>query len=92
VAAEVCRKWKFPGAMAVAIGWHHEPSKSNGDLLANILHMADHLATMIGIGYDSDDVLSQVEPGTMDALGLKQADLGEMVSKITEAVEQASRL
>ncbi|HEX5680300.1 MAG TPA: HDOD domain-containing protein, partial [Desulfobacterales bacterium] len=52
VAAEVCRKWKFPGAMAVAIGWHHEPSKSNGDLLANILHMADHMATMIGIGYD----------------------------------------
>jgi putative nucleotidyltransferase with HDIG domain/predicted Zn finger-like uncharacterized protein len=92
VAAEVCRKWKFPGAMAVAIGWHHEPSKSNGDLLANILHMADHLATMIGIGYDSDDVLSQVEPGTMDSLGLKQADLSELVSKIAESVEQASRL
>ena len=92
VAAEVCRKWKFPPVMAVAIGWHHEPSKSNGDLLAHILHMADHLATMIGISYDSDDVLSRVEAGTMDFLGLKQADLGDLVSKIAESVSQASKL
>ena len=59
VAAEICRRWKFPAVMANAIGWHHQPSRSNKDLLAHILHMADHLATMIGIGYDSDDVLSQ---------------------------------
>jgi putative nucleotidyltransferase with HDIG domain/predicted Zn finger-like uncharacterized protein len=92
VAAEVCRKWKFPPVMALAIGWHHEPSKSNGDLLSHILHMADHLATMVGIGYDSDDALSQAEPGTMDFLGLKQPDIGDLVAKITESVEQASRL
>ncbi|HEX9229496.1 MAG TPA: HDOD domain-containing protein [Arthrobacter sp.] len=92
VAAEVCRKWKFPPVMALAIGWHHEPSKSNGDLLSHILHIADHLATMVGIGYDSDDALSQAEPGTMDFLGLKQPDIGDLVANITESVEQASRL
>jgi putative nucleotidyltransferase with HDIG domain/predicted Zn finger-like uncharacterized protein len=92
VAAEACRKWKFPAVMAVAVGWHHEPSKSSGDLLAHILHMADQLATMVGISYDSDDVLSQVEAGTMDFLGLKQADLGELVTKITESVSQVSKL
>ena len=92
VAAEVCTKWKFPSEMANAIGWHHDPSKSNQNLLAYILHMADHLATMIGISYDSDDVLSQVEEGTMDFLGLKQTDLGDLVSKITEAVDRASQL
>ncbi len=92
VAAEVCRKWKFPPVMALAIGWHHEPSKSNGDLLSHILHMADNLAAMVGIGYDSDDALSQAEPGTMDFLGLKQPDFGDLVAKITESVEQASRL
>jgi hypothetical protein len=78
--------------MANAIGWHHDPSKSNQNLLAYILHMADHLATMIGISYDSDDALSQVEEGTMDFLGLKQTDLGDLVSKITEAVDGASQL
>jgi len=92
VAAEVCRKWKFPAVMAHAIGWHHEPSGSGKDLLAHILHMADHLATMIGIGYDSDDVLSQVEEGTMDFLGLKQVDLGELVSRTMESVNQATQI
>jgi putative nucleotidyltransferase with HDIG domain len=92
VAAEVCRKWKFPAVMANAIGWHHEPLGSNKDLLAHILHMADHLATMIGIGYDSDDVLSQVEEGTMDFLGLKQVDLGELVSRTMESVNQAAQI
>jgi hypothetical protein len=47
---------------------------------------------MIGISYDSDDVLSQVEEGTMDFLGLKQTDLGDLVSRITEAVDRASQL
>jgi putative nucleotidyltransferase with HDIG domain/predicted Zn finger-like uncharacterized protein len=92
VAAEVCRKWKFPAVMSNAIGWHHVPSKSSQNLLAYILHLADHLATMVGIGYDSDDVLSQVEGGTMDFLGLKQTDLGDLVSKMTESVDQAARL
>jgi putative nucleotidyltransferase with HDIG domain len=92
VATEVCRKWKFPAVMAHAIGWHHEPSKSGEDLLAHILHMADYLATMIGIGYDSDDVLSQVEGGTMDFLGLKQVDLGELVSRTMESVNQATQI
>jgi hypothetical protein len=78
--------------MAHAIGWHHEPSKSGEDLLAHILHMADYLATMIGIGYDSDDVLSQVEGGTMDFLGLKQVDLGELVSRTMESVNQATQI
>jgi putative nucleotidyltransferase with HDIG domain len=91
VAAEACRKWKFPAVMANAIGWHHEPSRSGKDLLAHILHMADHLSTMIGIGYDNDDVLSQVEEGTMDFLGLKQVDLGELVSRTMESVNQATQ-
>ena len=92
VAAEICRRWKFPAVMTNAIGWHHQPSRSGKDLLAHILHMADHLATMIGIGYDSDDVLSNVEEGTMDFLGLKQVDLGELVSRTMESVNQAAQL
>lgn len=92
VAAEVCRKWKFPPIIAVAVGWHHAPSKSNQNLLAYLLHMADHLATMVGISYDNDDVLNQVEEGTMDFLGLKQSDLSDLVSNMTEAVNRASEL
>ena len=40
---------------------------------------------------DSDEVLSQVEGGTMDFLGLKQVDLGELVSRTMESVNQATQ-
>jgi len=91
VAREVCKKWKFPEVISNAINWHHKPSGSNQDLLSYILHMADQLATSIGIGYDSDDLLYQLEEGTMDFLGLKRSDLGDLVSKITESLEKVTR-
>jgi putative nucleotidyltransferase with HDIG domain len=90
-AAEACRKWKFPDIMINAIGWHHTPSKSGNDLLAHILCMADQLATMSGIGHGGDDVLSEVEVGTMDFLGLKQADLDGLILRIMESVHQATK-
>lgn len=54
------------------------------------LHMADQLSISIGIRYDSDDVLYQLEEGTMDFLGLKRTDLGGFVSEITESLEKIS--
>lgn len=91
VAGEICRKWKFPQVLWNAITWHHNPSGSNNDLLSYILHMADQLAASIGIGYDSDDILYQLEEGTMDFLDLKRSDLGDLVSEITESMEKMTR-
>jgi putative nucleotidyltransferase with HDIG domain/predicted Zn finger-like uncharacterized protein len=88
VAREICKKWKFPEVISNAINWHHKPSGSNKDLLSHILHMADQLAISIGIGYDNDDLLYQLEEGTMDFLGLKSSDLGDLVLKITESLEK----
>ena len=52
--------------------------------------MADYAATLIGIGYDDDDILYEVEEGTMDFLGLKQEDVSELTLKIGESVNQIS--
>jgi putative nucleotidyltransferase with HDIG domain len=91
-AAEACRKWNFPEIITNAIGWHHEPSKSGNDLLAHILSMADQLATMSGIGDGRDELRGEADAGTMDFLGLKQADLDSLILRITESVDQATKL
>jgi putative nucleotidyltransferase with HDIG domain/predicted Zn finger-like uncharacterized protein len=88
VAAEVCQAWKFPDFMSKAIHWHHNPGGSNGDLLSYILHMADHIALMGGVGYDDDDVLSEVQKDAMSFLQLKQPDLSEILLKVMESVSQ----
>ncbi len=88
IAAEICRSWKIPETITLAIKCHHQPSLSGGDELSYILHMADYIAAMGGIGYDDDDALYELENGTMDFIGLTQQDVSNMMLKVIAAVDQ----
>lgn len=90
IAFEVCKRWKFPESMATAIKSHHQPSKSGSHDLSYILHAADYIARLSGIGYDDDDFLYDMESGTMEYLGLKQADVSDIALRITETVHKMS--
>jgi HD-like signal output (HDOD) protein len=87
IAAEVCQTWKIPENISLAIGCHHRPSTSNGDELSYILHVADSIATMGGIGYDDDDSLCELENGAIDFIQLSQEDISDITLKVLEAVD-----
>ena len=86
IASEVCKKWNFPESLIFPIKYHHQPGNSDSSELSYILHMADYVAILSGIGYDSDDVLYDLEDGTMDFFGFKNEDVSELVLKVTESV------
>lgn len=88
IASEICETWSIPANINLAIKCHHHPSLSNGDLLSHILHTADHLSKMVGIGYDEDDALSELESGTLDFIELSQADVSGIALKVLEAVDE----
>ena len=90
IASEVCKKWNFPETINLAIKYHHQPSASEGNQLSYILHMADYIAILSGIGYDADDVLYELEEGTKDFLKVKNEDVSEIVLKVTESVNKIS--
>jgi putative nucleotidyltransferase with HDIG domain len=90
IAFEIGEKWNFPEHINIAIKGHHNPSLMENNDLSYILHMADHTARLIGIGYDEDDFLYKLEEGTMDHLGLKQEDISEIILKITDAMKSFS--
>jgi hypothetical protein len=52
--------------------------------------MADYIAVLSGIGYDSDDILYELEEGTMDYLNITSKDVSEIVPKVTESVNKIS--
>jgi len=87
IASEICRTWKIPEKITLAIGCHHQPSRSNGDELSYILHVADGIATMGGVGYDDDDALYELENGSMDFIKLRQVDVSDIMLKVLEAVD-----
>jgi hypothetical protein len=41
-----------------------------------------------GIGYDSDDVLYDLEDGTMDFFGFNNENVSELVLKVSESVNK----
>jgi putative nucleotidyltransferase with HDIG domain len=90
IAFEIGQKWNFPAHINLAIQAHHNPSQVDNNDLSFILHMADHTSRLIGMGYDEDDFLYKLEHGTMDRLGLKPEDIGEIVLKITESMKSFS--
>ena len=81
---------ELPESLNFAIKYHHQPGNSDGDELSYILHMADYIAILSGIGYDSDDPLYELEEGTMDYLKFTSEDVSEMVLKVTESVNKIS--
>jgi hypothetical protein len=52
--------------------------------------MADYIATLSGIGYDSDDILYELEEGTMDYLSFSNENVSEIVLQVTESVNEIS--
>ena len=90
IASDVCKKWNFPESINIAIKYHHQPTGSDGNELCYILHMADYIATLSGIGYDSDDILYELEEGTMDYLSFSNENVSEIVLQVTESVHKIS--
>jgi len=86
VAAEVCEKWSIPDVIASAIRYHHSPSFSLEVELASIIHVADYISLMSGVGYEDDDFIYELESGTMDCLELDQDDINDLTLEIEESV------
>jgi HD-like signal output (HDOD) protein len=88
IAAEACRKWKIPERITKAIRYHHFPSKSQDELLASMLHVADRVAILSGGGSGGDDLLSRVEAGTLERLNLTRADMGALIHDVSETLSK----
>lgn len=89
IAAEVCRSWQIPEVLTKAIRYHHEPMSADGDHLTHIVHIADALAMMTGLGTGVDGMLYQMEEKSLVSVGIGEADVGEIMAEMAEYVEKA---
>jgi putative nucleotidyltransferase with HDIG domain len=86
IAADICKHWKFSESLTQAIQYHHCPSRSHGNQMAFILHLADYIAVLSGSGYDIDEVLDIREEGTEEFLDIHQKDIISISSSIIEYI------
>jgi predicted Zn finger-like uncharacterized protein len=90
IASELCQKWQIPNDQRIAIRFHHNPSKSEDNELAFILHMADYIAIENGFGAGTNGSGYCMEDGVMEFLNLREEDVEYITQDVRESVEKMS--
>ncbi len=88
IASEACKSWRVPQALSTAIRYHHYPSQSQGDKLAYIVHVADAMAMMAGLGLGIDGLLYKLDDSALEFLNLNEKDIINIMGEIVEAVKE----
>ncbi|MBW1706553.1 MAG: HDOD domain-containing protein [Deltaproteobacteria bacterium] len=88
IASDMCRKWNIPENVTLAIQYHHYPSHSDENELAYIVHTADYLVRLSGLGYEADDLMHDVEEGALEFLGFKQENFSAIIFQVLEYVQK----
>jgi HD-like signal output (HDOD) protein len=88
IASEVCKAWRIPDEISHAIRYHHHPSQSQGSKLAYMVHAADAIALMSGLGLGIDGTRYQMEEGTMEFLGIHEEDFGDIMGYVINATKK----
>jgi len=88
IAYAVCKSWHVPEALTIAIRYHHDPCQSEGSELAYIVHVADSIAIMTGMGTGIDGMSYQMDDNAMEFMNLQEAELTDIMTELVESVEK----
>ena len=89
-AFEVCRVWNIPKTLTTAIRYHHHPVRSHENMLAYIIHIADVIAMMTGLGLGIDSTFYVMDERAMEFVGLNEGDINKIMTGIIESVKKIS--
>lgn len=88
IASELCTSWNVPQNLATAIRYHHNPSMSNSNHLTYIVHVADIIAMMSGLGAGIDHRQYTMDEKAMAMLGIEQDDLSTIIVQVVNTVQK----
>ncbi len=91
IGEKILSKWGFPQKLKDIVSYHHQPEKAPADskLLVSIVHIANTICLMGGIGIGSDGLYHQLSDEAIRAAGLKDAELELLYSSLPDIVDQA---
>jgi HD-like signal output (HDOD) protein len=87
IASEVCKTWNVPDDVAEGIKYHHAPSGAQGEELANILHVADGIAMMSGLGTGVDALSYEIDEQAIKSLDLKSNEVSKLMDQVVASVQ-----
>ena len=89
IGAQVLSNWSFPPEIVSAVRWHHEPdSADETSTLIDIVHVANVLCLMIGIGVGREGLRYEPSLLATKRLGLKTSHLEAVASMTLQWVDE----
>ncbi|GAB6153291.1 HDOD domain-containing protein [Desulfosporosinus burensis] len=85
VGGFLAKTWFLPQDLVSAISSHHAPSQAQSHVeLASVVHVANGLASLLGIGGGVDSFLNPIQQDALDGLALKENDLERLMADLGE--------
>jgi putative nucleotidyltransferase with HDIG domain len=86
----IAREWNLPEVLIEAISFHHQPQKAkeNPDIVS-IVHIADNICSMIGYGYETDNMAGNIDQFAVSSINLRGDDVDRIIKKLPGIVKQA---
>lgn len=94
IGERILSKWKFPDVLKTVVRYHHQPDAAPDAhrAVVSIVHVANTLCLMAGIGIGSDGLYHELSPAAVSLIGLEPGELEMLFAEIPEMGEQAETI
>jgi putative nucleotidyltransferase with HDIG domain len=92
IGAQVLEKWSLPENIVQTVRWHHAPEAAGRiDAMLDVVHVANMLCLMIGIGVGREGLLHEPSRVVTERLGLGPLHLERVASQTLQWVGELSQ-
>lgn len=89
VGAQILTRWSFPSSIVSAVRWHHNPESAEcPDMMLDIIHVANVLCLMIGVGVGRDGLQYKPSEAVVGRLRLEPRHLEKVASQVLQWVNE----
>lgn len=90
ISEKILEKWNFPPVLKAIVRFYAEPENAPDNFRSevSIVHIANTISIMAGIGIGSDGLYHQLSKIALDTLKMTGPELEELFSKIPEMTRQ----
>jgi putative nucleotidyltransferase with HDIG domain len=94
IGEKILTKWSFPQILKDIVRYHHEPENAPNEskLLVSIVHIANTICLMGGVGVGSDGLYHQISDEAIKTVGMNNHELDKLYSNLPDTIDQVSAI
>jgi len=94
ISAKILEKWNFPEVLKAIVTYYSDPENAPDEhkLEVSIVHIANVLSLMAGIGVGADGLYHQISDKALEAVGIENEQLEALFNRIPEMIKQVREI